>query len=180
MAESQERRASKKNGLIEGLRNPVQLRAAVLAVVLAAGYGAIYLPLNSNIDITTSKLANARNQLKLASEVEQLRKQFQQVEPRLPQHTDATEWMEFVLNGIRRSPLKLESFSPGTVQNAGSYQVISLSIRLTGLLGDSLQFVRWLEGNDRFFRINNLRLSPTTIQGEDCVNMELVILGIIS
>jgi Tfp pilus assembly protein PilO len=180
MAEAQERRASKKNSLLESLHNPVHLRAAVLMVVLAAGYGGIYLPLNNKVDITNSKLINARNQLNLAAEVEQLRKQFREVEDRLPKQTDATEWMEFMLNGIRHSPLKLDSFSPGTVQAAGSYQVISLSIRLSGSLEDVQKFILWLESNERLFRVDNLRLSPVNIGGEDCVNMDIMVLGIIS
>jgi Tfp pilus assembly protein PilO len=178
--EGQDRRTSKKNALVEALRNPAQLRAAVLAAVLAAGYGVIYLPLNGKIDLTNQKLANSRNQLKLATEVEQLRKQFQQVEKRLPQQTDATEWMEFVLNGIRRSPLKLESFSPGTVQAGGAYQVITLNIKLSGSLEEVDKFVQWLESNERLFRVDTLKWAPANVDGEDCVSMDITVLGVIS
>ena len=178
--EGQDRRADKKNALIEALHNPARLRTAVLAAVLAAGYGAIYLPLNNKIDVTTGKLANSRNQLKLVAEVEQLRKQFQQVEKRLPQQTDAAEWMEFVLDGIRRSPLKLESFSPGTVQAGGAYQVITLNIKLSGSLEEVGKFVQWLESNERLFRVDSLRLAPASVDGEDCIGMDITVLGVIS
>jgi Tfp pilus assembly protein PilO len=177
--ETQDRRADKKNALVEALRNPAQLRAAVLATVLAAGYGVIDLPLNNKIDVTTDKLASSRNQLKLAAEVEQLRKQFQQVEKRLPQQTDV-EWKDFVLDELRRSPLKLESFSPGTVQAGGAYQVITLNIKLSGSLEEVGKFVQWLESNDRLFRVDSLKLAPANINGDDCINMDIIVLGVIS
>jgi len=177
--EGQERRTAKSSAVVEAMRNPLQLRAAVLAAVLAVGYGFVYLPLNNKIDATTKRLNDSRNQLKLADEVEQLRKQFRQIEKRLPRETDANEWMEYVLNGIRRSPLKLESFSPGTVQALGVYQVISLNIKLTGSLEEVGNFVQWLESNERLFRVDALRLSPMNVDGEECVGLDITVLGVI-
>ena len=95
--------------------------------------------------------------MSLADDVEQLRKQYQQVEKRLPKHVDADEWVQYVLGAIRRSPLKLDSFSPGVTKALGPYQMVFLSIKLSGTLADLDQFLAWLESNERLFRVERHR-----------------------
>ena len=118
--EGQERRADKKNSLLERLHNPTELRLFLLAVVLGVGYVAIYMPLDKTIAATTRKLQDAQKRLALADEVEILRKQFRSVQSRIPENGDTNEWMQYVLGGLRQSPLKLESFNPGPATNSGN------------------------------------------------------------
>ena len=45
--ETEERRVDWKNDLLQRLHDPIQLRIGVLAIVLAVGYGGVYLPLSA-------------------------------------------------------------------------------------------------------------------------------------
>jgi Tfp pilus assembly protein PilO len=177
--EGQERRGDKKSSLLERLHNPTELRIFLLMLVLGIGYGAIYLPLDKTIAGTTKKLAEAQKRLKLAEEVENLHTQYSQIASRIPKNPDASEWMQFVLNGLRQSPLKLEAFNPDAPKAMGAYQVLGIKIRVSGSFADLDAFLHWLESNPRLFRVDNVRLTAGDVRGEDdAIRMELSILGV--
>ncbi len=174
----QERRADTKSQLIELLHDPLKLRFIVAATVLGIGYAAIYMPLDRSTTAAMRKLTESETKLSLAGEVEQLRKQYQQVEKRLPKHVDADEWVQYVLGAIRRSPLKLNSFSPGVTKALGPYQMVFLSIKLSGTLNDLDQFLAWLESNDRLFRLEGVNLAPKAGGDGEEFNMDIGVLGV--
>ena len=176
--EGQERRADKKSSLLEHLHNPTHLRFIVTMGVLGIGYAVIYLPLNSSITAAAGKLAESQKRLNLADDVERLRKQFQLVDKRLPKQADADEWMQYVLAAVRRSPLKLDSFSPATTKALGPYQMVYLTIKLSGSPADLDQFLCWLESNERLFRVENVSLTPKSHENGDDLNMEIALLGV--
>jgi Tfp pilus assembly protein PilO len=184
--EGQERRAEKKSSLLDRLHNPTELRLCLMAVTLGIGYAAVFLPLNRTIAATTRKLADAQKRLDLAAEVEVLRKQFRSVQSRIPDNGDTSEWMQYVLGGLRQSPLQLESFTPGPSQALGSYQVLSIKIKASGSFEDLDKFIYWLESNPRLFRVDNLKLSPGgggagggAGEAGD-ISMEIAVSGVIS
>ena len=176
--ENQERRGDKKSSLVERLHDPTQLRVVLMGTVLAIGYGAIYMPLDKNIAETTRKLHDCQKRLILAGEVDHLRKQYRQVEKRIPQQADWIEWMQYVENRIRQSHIRLESLNPGPQQNLGTYQVVTLKIRLFGSFADLDKFLCWLESNDRLFRVDTVDMSPGTGDSGGDIGMDLTILGL--
>jgi Tfp pilus assembly protein PilO len=174
----QERRSDTKAQLLEQLHDPVRLRFIVAATVLGIGYAVVYLPLDRGTTAATCKLRDSETRLSLADSVEQLRRQYQQVEKRLPKQVDADEWVQYVLAAIRRSPLKLDAFSPGVVKPLGPYQMVFLSIKLSGSLADLDQFLAWLESNERLFRIEGINLGPKAgCDGEE-FNLDIGVLGV--
>jgi Tfp pilus assembly protein PilO len=176
--DGQERRAGRQSSLLAQLHNPARLRFFLTAAVLGIGYAAIYLPLNGSITAAAKKLATAEKRMGLANDVERLRKQYQQVEKRLSKHPDADEWVQYVLSAIRRSPLKLDSFSPGVTKALGPYQTIYLSIRLKGSLTDLDRFLCWVESNERPFRVEKVNLTVASHGSEDEIDMEIAVLGV--
>ena len=176
--EGQERRADGKSNLLEQLHNPSRLRALLTIAVLATGYSAVYLPLNGSTSSAVRKLGESEQRLSLANDVERLRNRFRQVERRLPKNADMDEWVQYILAAIRRSPLKLESFSPGVMKALGPYQMIQLTIKLTGSLADLDQFLHWLESNERLFRVENVSLAPKAPLDKGEIYMEITILGV--
>jgi len=179
--EGQERRADKKNSLLERLHNPTELRLFLMALVLGIGYAAIYLPLNKTIAATTLKLEKARKRLDLADEVQVLREQFRSIQSRIPDNGDTNEWMQYVLGGLRQSPLKLESFNPSAPQTLETYQVLSLKIKVSGSFADLEQFIYWLESNPRLFRVDSLKLGQGGAKGEAGeMGMDIVVVGVMS
>ena len=179
--EGQERRADKKGGLLERLHNPTELRMFLLALVLGVGYVAIYMPLDNTIAATTIKLQDARKRLALADEVEVLRKQFRSIQSRIPENGDTNDWMQYVLSGLRQSPLKLESFNPIPPQPLGTYQVLSIKIKVSGSFADMDQFIYWLESNPRLFRVDSVKISPGAggAGEEGDIGLDIVVLGVV-
>jgi len=176
--EGQERRTNRMSELLEQLHDPTRLRLLLTMAVMGIGYAVVYLPLNSSITAAVRQRADSENRLSLARDVEQLRKQFQQVERRLPKQADTDEWVQYVLASIRRSPLKLDSFSPGVTKALGPYQMVYLSIRLSGSLADLDQFLYWLESNERLFRVESVTLTPKSFDGKDELSMDIAVLGV--
>ena len=176
--EGQERRADGKRQLLEQLHNPNRLRSILAMAVLGIGYAAVYLPLNGSTTAATRKRADSENRLSLAGDVEQLRKQYQQVAKRLPKQADTDEWVQYVLAAIRRSPLKLDSFSPGVMRTLGPYHTVYLSVKLSGSLVDLDRFIHWLESNERIFRVENVGLTPKSLDGGGEMSMDIAVLGV--
>ena len=78
-----------------------------MAAVLLAGYYAVFVPLDARIAQTTNKLGRETKLIALAANLERLQKQYSVLEPRVPRQTDTKEWVQYVLDGIRRLPLKM-------------------------------------------------------------------------
>lgn len=177
--DGQERRATSLGKLLEGLHNPTHLRVFLMLVVLGIGYAVVYMPFEERNADVTKKLAEAKKRLNLADEVKQLRKQFGLVEGRLAQQTDANEWMQYVLGGLRDSPLKMTSFTPGASQTLGPYQVVTLNLRLSGDYSEVDKFLYWLESNERLFRVDGIRISASLSDKGLDINVDLTVVGVI-
>ena len=123
--EDQERRADKKSSLLERLHNPTELRLFLMAVVLGIGYVAIYLPLEQDHrrhDAQTRRCA--RSGLTWPTTSKSCGNSFSRSNRACRSNGDTNEWMQYVLGGLRQSPLKLDSFSPARRKPLGTYQVL--------------------------------------------------------
>ena len=176
--ETQERRGSGTSDLIERLHNPTQLRLFLMAAVLGVGYAVIYLPLTNSTDAATKKLRLSQKRLALAEEVGQLRKQFHRVEERLTKQPDSNEWVQYVLAGIRRSPLKLESFTPQESLSLGPFKIVVVQIKIAGSFADLDSFLHWIESNQRLFRVDKLKFVPNAQNTSDDMSMDISLLGL--
>jgi len=166
-----------KAQLLEWLHNPVQLRAFITVFVVVAGYGAIYLPISGDIAQTTADLAKAQKRLDIARDIEHLRTQFNCFKQRLPDKADANEWVQYVLGGIRGFPLKMVALDSQAPRDVGPYKAVVLQIELEGRFVDLHAFVRWLEVNERFFRVDAVSLIPHRKHAGQ-VTMQLTVLGV--
>ena len=177
-AETSERRSGLQDAVLEQLRNPLRLRIVLTAVVLAIGYWGVYTPLREHIVATNRKLADTRNQLELAHEVEHLRKQFQDVQKRLPKQTDPKEWVQYMLKSIQKLPVTLNSLKCDPPLDLGPYKAVVFQVEITGSLSELDQFLTWLELNQRFFRADSINIIPRGGKDKDTLFMKLSILGI--
>jgi Tfp pilus assembly protein PilO len=175
--EPPERRSSLQSKLLEQLRDPTRLRIALTATVLLVGYGAIYAPLRDRIAATKRNLDEARKQLNLARDVEQLRAHFHDVETRLPRQTDSKEWVQYVLNGIRKLPVTVKSLKCDAPRELGPYKAVVLQIQLSGSFADLDQFLYWLELNKRFFRTDEVSITTGNDKDKSILVMKLTVLG---
>ncbi len=172
-----EQRPGLKAQLLERLHNPVQLRAIITGLVLLAGYAGIYMPLSDGIEETTRKLASEKKRLDLARDVEHLRAQYKNFKHRLPEKSDTNEWVQYVLVGVRRFPLKLATLDADPLRDVGPYKAVVLRIELEGAFPDMNRFLGWLETNERLLRIDAVRIQPHR-SGNGTLVMQLTVLGV--
>lgn len=166
-----------KANLINRLHHPLQLRIFVAAVVLLIGYGAVYMPLDGAIEDTTHQLTKEEHRLNLARDIEHLRAEQKRFQDRLPKQRDPNEWVEYLLGGIRALPLKLVTLDAKTPLDVGPYKAVVLICELEGGFHDMESLLRWIEFNDRLFRIDSVKISPHRSNNGTLV-MTLIVLGV--
>lgn len=176
--ETAERRTGIKTKLLDQLHDPVRLRVCVIAAVLAAGYVAVYSPLQARISDTSIKLKRDKKLLSLATGLEEMEKEHEKIKDRIPQHTDSKEWVQYVLDGIRLFPLDLIKLDCGDPKRVGPYQVVVMKIDLGGSFYDTDKFIRWLESNKRLLWVDNISISPMPRGGENYGVVKLTIIGL--
>ncbi|MEN6458366.1 MAG: hypothetical protein ABFC63_05500 [Thermoguttaceae bacterium] len=156
-----DRRNSKlKARLLEALHNPTQLRVCVIGAILLIGYYAVFVPLDGRIAQTTRKLAQQRTILDQAANLEQLQKQYSVLDPRVPQRANSEEWVQYLLNGIRGMPVKMNALECREPKQFGPLKVFSFHIELEGTFFDLDKFLRWIESNRRLFRVDEVTITP--------------------
>ena len=157
--ENGERRTDLKAQLLERLHDPLQLRLALIGLVLLVGYFAVYSPLSKDIARTTKMLKRERKREKLGSSIEQLQAQCKSYNNRLPQQADSKEWMQYLLDGIRGFSLELRKLDCEPPKSYGPYKAVVFKIELAGSFYELDRFLRWLETNPRLFRTDQINIS---------------------
>jgi Tfp pilus assembly protein PilO len=164
-------------GLVERLHDPVQLKVALTALMLALGYVAVYMPFSAQIAEISREFKQEQRQAGLTHEIEALQNEVDSFADRLPQKTDTNEWVQYVLGGVRQRPLKLVSLDPESTPNVGPYQALVLKIELEGDYGDLNAFLQWMATNQRLFRVNHMKIAPARDES-GILNMQLTVMGV--
>ena len=166
-----------KARLVDRMHDPVQLRAALCVVLLAAWYSMGYTPMRDRIGATAAKLDRDRKRLALATEVEALRGEAAEFADRLPPRSDPNEFLQYVLDGVRSGPLKLVSLTPDKPKDAGPYQIAAVRVDLEGKYKDIDAFLRWAENDRRLLRVDSFKVDPDSKE-PDTLKVSLSILGL--
>jgi Tfp pilus assembly protein PilO len=162
--------------LLERLRDPVQLRVFITVVMVLVGYLGIFMPLDGRIRETSRKLNETRKRQALASDIELLRAEVAKFQDRLPEDTDTNEWVQYVLAGSRRFPLRVNNLDSASPKRLGPYEAVTLHVELAGRFEDLDSFLHWLESNERLFRVDSAKIMPPR-GGKDELLMQLTLLG---
>lgn len=179
VTETGERRSDLKAKVLEQLHDPIRLRITVLGSILLVGYFAVYNPLNGQITDLTKRLNRDEKQLALAIRLEKLEKEYGEFKDRIPQNTDSKEWVQYLLDGIRKYPLRLLRFDSRDPKRVGPYQAIIFKIELEGAFLDMDNFIRWIETNERLLRIDEISMAPSR-SGKNQTVLRLTVLGLTS
>jgi len=164
-------------GFVARLHNRAFLRVVVTGVVLAVAYVAVYSPLAANIDDDVHKLAAHKKRLDTVQDIESLRKEFASFKDRVPENADTDEWVQYMLGGIRKFPLKLILLNPSAPRDVGPYKGIVMRIELDGQLRDMNDFLKWIETNPRLLRVDIMDIE-TSIQTKGALVMHLTVVGV--
>jgi Tfp pilus assembly protein PilO len=162
--------------LLDKLHEPLPLKICVMAAVLSAGYFAVYKPMRDKIDLSAKILDRDRKLIEQATKHEALKKEFQLYEKRIPPQTDTKEWMQYVLDGIRRFPLKMGKFDCRDVKQADPFKIVSFQIELEGSFFDLRKFLQWIEENQRLLRVDEMAIAPA--RDPQMLNMRITLLGL--
>jgi Tfp pilus assembly protein PilO len=163
--------------LLERLHDPFQLRVFLAAIALAIGYLGIYMPLSSRIDAAARNLSTLKRRNDLAQEIDHLRTELASFESRLPKDTDTNEWVQYVLEGLRKTPLKLNTLDSADPQQVGPYEAVVLHLELEGTFRDLDSFLQWLELNERLFRVDSARIAPLRDDTQK-LGMQVTLMGL--
>jgi len=163
--------------LLEQLRDPARLRMVTAGLTLLIGYAGIYMPLSRRIDQTSRNLQRECKRQEMANDVEFLRAQVEKFQDRLPENTDTNEWVQYVLNGIRKFPLKLVTLDSDSPRRCGPYDAVVLHVDLEGDFHDLDALLHWLEANQRLFRVESVAIAPASDR-TDKLAMRLTLLGV--
>ena len=166
-----------KSDLVRRLHDPTQLRWMITAAILLIGTVAVYQPLSGRAEAIARKNAVEKNRLALVRDIEMLRTEYQKVKPWLPVKSDSNEWIQYMLGGIGRCPVKLLSLDSDLPKSLGPYKVVVLRVALEGTFADLDTFLYWLDTNDRLLRVDVVRLEPQAKGG--MLVLQLTILGVL-
>jgi len=133
----------------------------VTLVALGVTYFAIYTPLVGQIEATKRKLKKEEALAALSEDVAFLRVQMESFEHRLVKDSDANEWFEYVLNGVRALPgIQLVNLDTKDERKVGLYRAYGLRLEVTGEMKDLDALLYWIETNDRLIRVDLIKISP--------------------
>jgi Tfp pilus assembly protein PilO len=159
------------------LHNPTQLRVLLAAAILGVWYAGFASPMTTEIDETARRTEREKKRLTVAVEVERLRAQVARFHSRLPVKTDPNEWVEYMLEGVRRFPLRMVLLDTDGTRDVGPYKAIVVKLQVEGRFHDADEFLRWVENNERLLRVDSLRLEPVRGQ-RGVVDVQMIVLGV--
>ncbi len=166
-----------KSNLLEHLHNPTKMRSLATGVMLLIMYVGVYMPFSGGMETIARERTKERKRLELATEVEHLRVQFNNFKQRLPKQRDPNEWVQYVLGGVRKYPLKLAKLDSEDSRDMGPYKVVVLRLELEGVFKDMDSYLNWLETNERLIRVDSVKIAPHR-SGKGILVMQLVVLGV--
>jgi Tfp pilus assembly protein PilO len=142
------------------LRNPIKLRIALYAVILASWYFGFYSPTSDQMAHTSAQSDRERKRIATARQIEQLRKVLAPVQDRVPAHSGPNELIQYVMAHVRPSPLKLIDLRPAKTEDLGPYDAIGLRLTFEGTYSDLDAFLTWVENDHRMMRVDSLKIDP--------------------
>jgi hypothetical protein len=82
------------------------------------------------------------------------------IEPRIPAESDVNESVQYILNGIRKLPVKLIQLDSDDPLRLGPYELLVLQVHVAGEVRHLDALLEWLETDQRLFRIDSIKLEP--------------------
>ena len=159
----------------EWLKHPMHMRVFATVVLTIVGYGVLYLPISNQLDLAGRELTVEQQRRDKAREIEHLRGQVDRFETRLETSRDPNEWVQYLIAGARQFPLWSQAITPQAAKRIAPFEAVVVNLKLEGEFSDMVDFIRWLETNDRLFRVDRISFSNSRT-GE--LSMQLTVLGL--
>jgi len=160
---------------VKHLSDPAKLRLTVVGVGIVIALFMIFNPLSKKILQGRKALSAEKRRFEAVREVEILRKEIDAYAHRIPENSDTNEWVQYILEGLRETRLKLRDMESRQPMKVGPFRTVTLSIEVEGVYSKLGQFVEWLETSDRLLRVDSIRFEKQP----DTLVMKVIILGLV-
>lgn len=158
------------------LSDPVKLRLATMGGLLVLVVGLVYVPLSKEIDGNKRLLAAEKERNGYIVDNEELQKQAATFRALIGEKSDTNEWVQYLLDGLRKFRVKLKTMEARQPRKIGPFQAIVFSMEIDGAYPEIRNYVEWLESSPRLIRIDALLLEKRS----ENLSMKISILGIMS
>jgi Tfp pilus assembly protein PilO len=152
--------------LTNQLRHPLKLRVLLSLVILAGWYFLFFSPLSDQMAMTQARIENEQKRIGIARQTDAVRKSLVPYKNRVPAKSDLNELIQYVMNRIRSSPLKLIDLKPDKAKALGPFDAISLRLTLEGTYAELDELLTWIQSEQRLLRVDSLSLTPSTKGGD--------------
>lgn len=159
------------------MRDPIQLRLGLGAILVGAWYLAIYAPMSERIDAASRDREQLEAHLATAKAIVALRAEADKFRGHLPDRKDPNGWIESILQGVRRFPVKVRKFEPLPPRKHGPHDALSAKLELVGTTPALDGLLGWIEANPRLLRVDSIVLEPD--QGEKALVLRITVVGIV-
>jgi|SRR5579885_2339444 hypothetical protein len=145
--------------VLKQLSNPLKLRFALCAAIIAVWQVGFFSPLSEEVTATTARIARERKRVATAREVERFKKALAPYRE-VAGSDDVHELIRHVMGRIRPSPLRLLDLKPDKPKDLGPFLAIGLKLSLEGRYNDIDEFLGWVEAEKRAMRVDSIQLTP--------------------
>ena len=159
------------------LRDPIRLRFALGAVLLASWYFGFYSPMSDRMVRTAALAESERKRAATAQQIDELRKVLAPFAERIPEHAGQNELVQYVMAHVRQSPVKLVDLKPTKTRDLGPFDNIGLRLQFEASYEELDAFLAWVENDRRLLRVDSLKVEPTKDHAQLNVQLDLLSLA---
>jgi Tfp pilus assembly protein PilO len=159
------------------LRDPIRLRFALGAVLLASWYFGFYSPTSERMVRMVAQTENERKRAVTAQQIDELRKLLAPMADRIPEQAGQNELVQYVMAHVRQSPVKLVDLKPTKSKELGPFDNIGLRLQFDATYQDLDAFLAWVENDRRILRVDSLKVEPTKDHAQLNVQLDLLSLA---
>jgi len=94
----------------------------------------------------------------------------------LPKDTDTNEWIQYVIGGVRKLPVKLVNLDSADPRRVGPFEAVELRVEVRGYYHGLESFLDWVETNERLFRVDSVAVTP--MRNSNQLEMTVTLLGL--
>ncbi len=142
------------------------LGVAGVALAGFVGYNAIYVPQQRQLRVIRTRIAEEQALHQTRADLEALLEELGQYRRRLPDEPDPSWLVQEVVSAAQRTGIPLTSLAQLPSQTSEQFTRLAVSLKTAATYHELGAFVDELERSPRFIRIDHVRLSPATRNGE--------------
>ncbi|MFA5293671.1 MAG: hypothetical protein WC496_11660 [Phycisphaerae bacterium] len=157
------------------LGSPVKMRLATMGGLLVLTIVLVYMPLSKEIKKSKKLLSSEKERNSCIMEHEKLQKQVEIFHSIIGEKSDTNEWVQYLLDGMRKFPVKLKGMESKQQRKVGPYRAAALSMEIEGTFAELKKYVEWVESSPRLVRIDTLQIE----QRSSGLLLKILVLGIV-